>query len=208
MVEPRSTIRRRLIAESAIALIAHDGMRALTHRAVDAAAGIPSGSTSSYARTRSALLEIVVDELERRALRDAGDLDSVTAPSRLGGSVPDEGGELSLDEAVAAICTLIGTLADRRDDMRARYALILELDDADLRSRLMDRGAVHERSVDIATDLLRRAGLPSSRADVEVLVELTDALVLHRTIADRESPWTAAIVTAQLRGRDKSDGSG
>lgn len=192
MVEPRSTARRRLIADSAIGLIVSDGMRALTHRAVDAAAGIPSGSTSSYARTRSALLELVVDELERRALRDAAELGSAAAS--------EDSPELDLDQAVNAICGLIRTLAERRPDMRARYALILELNDSDLRRRLTDRGVVHERSVEVATGLLRRAGLPASRGDVEVLIDLTDALVLHRMITDRESPWTADIVRTHLHG--------
>lgn len=191
MVEPKSTVRRRLIADSAITLIANGGMRALTHRAVDSAAGIPSGSTSSYARTRVALLEIVVDELERRALRDAADLDATESGA---------GENLDLDAAVDAICGLIRALADRRDDMRARYALILELDDTDLRRRLTDKGPVHERSLGVATDLLQRTGLRSTRVDVEALVEMMDALVLHRTITDRESPWTADIVRAHLQG--------
>jgi len=52
-----STPRAALIADTAIALIAERGLRGLTHRAVDEAAGLPSGSTSNLARTRAALLE-------------------------------------------------------------------------------------------------------------------------------------------------------
>ncbi|WP_248582540.1 TetR/AcrR family transcriptional regulator [Nocardioides sp. InS609-2] len=58
MPEPsRSDIspRRRAILEAAQAVVAEQGLRGLTHRAVDRAAGLPEGSTSAYLRTRKAL---------------------------------------------------------------------------------------------------------------------------------------------------------
>ncbi|MFI6299017.1 TetR/AcrR family transcriptional regulator [Nonomuraea sp. NPDC050790] len=61
--------RSELIAETAIVLLAERGMRGLTHRAVDEAAGLPPGSTSNLARTRAALLELTLNRLtalERR----------------------------------------------------------------------------------------------------------------------------------------------
>ncbi|HLL33473.1 MAG TPA: TetR/AcrR family transcriptional regulator, partial [Streptomyces sp.] len=48
--------RADLVADTALALLAERGMRGLTHRAVDEAAGLPQGSTSNVARTRQALL--------------------------------------------------------------------------------------------------------------------------------------------------------
>ena len=47
--------RRAEIADAAISTLARDGMRGLTHRAVDRAAGLPEGSASYYFRTRQAL---------------------------------------------------------------------------------------------------------------------------------------------------------
>src|SRR5690348_5666405 len=61
--------RAELAADTALALLAAAGMRGLTHRAVDKAAGLPAGSTSNLARTRAALLELALrrlTELERR----------------------------------------------------------------------------------------------------------------------------------------------
>ncbi|WP_246267840.1 TetR/AcrR family transcriptional regulator [Nonomuraea typhae] len=55
--------RSELIAETAITLLAEVGMRGLTHRAVDEAAGLPPGSTSNLARTRAALLELTLTRL-------------------------------------------------------------------------------------------------------------------------------------------------
>ncbi|MEU2157044.1 TetR family transcriptional regulator [Streptomyces sp. NPDC019396] len=61
-----STGRSALIADTALALLAERGMRGLTHRAVDEAAGLPQGSTSNHARTRQALLEAAVRRLAER----------------------------------------------------------------------------------------------------------------------------------------------
>ena len=49
--------RRTEILDAALRVLAEHGMRGLTHRAVDAAAGIAPGSTSYYFRSRSALVE-------------------------------------------------------------------------------------------------------------------------------------------------------
>lgn len=55
--------RALVVAEAAITLLAERGMRGLTHRAVDEEAGLPPGSTSNLARTRSALLELALERL-------------------------------------------------------------------------------------------------------------------------------------------------
>ncbi|MFE8992130.1 TetR/AcrR family transcriptional regulator [Streptomyces collinus] len=61
--------RSDLVADAALALLAERGMRGLTHRAVDEAAGLPQGSTSNLARTRQALLELAVRRLADREAR-------------------------------------------------------------------------------------------------------------------------------------------
>lgn len=47
--------RRTLLLESAVSVLAENGMRGLTHRAVDRQAGLVEGSCSAYLRTRKAL---------------------------------------------------------------------------------------------------------------------------------------------------------
>ena len=58
--------RRRVIARHALEVLAAEGARGLTHRAVDRAAGLPAGSTSYYFRTRNALLDACLDDLVRQ----------------------------------------------------------------------------------------------------------------------------------------------
>lgn len=48
--------RRPLLADAAITILARDGGRGLTHRAVDREAGVPEGTTKNYYATRDAIL--------------------------------------------------------------------------------------------------------------------------------------------------------
>ena len=68
---PLGEDRQDAIADAAIHLVATRGLRGLTHRAVDAEAGLPPGSTSYYLRTRNALLTACVQRMLGRDLRHA-----------------------------------------------------------------------------------------------------------------------------------------
>jgi DNA-binding transcriptional regulator YbjK len=70
------TDRRVVIADAALRLIGKEGARGLTHRAVDAEAGLPTGSTSYYCRKRSDLLSL---SLRRHAELDRGSLEELDA---------------------------------------------------------------------------------------------------------------------------------
>jgi DNA-binding transcriptional regulator YbjK len=55
--------RRPLLADAAIAILARDGGRGLTHRAVDREAGVPEGTTKNYHPTRQAILEAAANRM-------------------------------------------------------------------------------------------------------------------------------------------------
>ncbi|SDH36562.1 transcriptional regulator, TetR family [Lentzea fradiae] len=98
-------MRRELITDTAIRLVAEEGMRGLTHRAVDRRAGLPEGSTSAYFRTRKALVEGFVArlaELERLDL------------------MPDP------DDVAGSIARTLDSWLVERDRTLARYAAMLE----------------------------------------------------------------------------------
>jgi DNA-binding transcriptional regulator YbjK len=70
-----STDRPSALADAGLRLIAREGLRGLTHRAVDAEAGVPIGSTSYYFRTRDELVTACVRrlvELDLAELATAG----------------------------------------------------------------------------------------------------------------------------------------
>ncbi|MCQ4122222.1 TetR/AcrR family transcriptional regulator [Rhodococcus tibetensis] len=186
--------RRETIADSGIRIIARDGVRALTHRAVDREARIPQGSTSYHAKTRAALMELIVDALTARSKADADELAAALDTTFEGER------HLDSDQLAALIAGLIETLAARRDDMRARYALMLELDDAShLRRQLTNQSEVHTVTRQVAASALTRAGLPNSNARVEELLALTDSLVFYRT-AVNETVSLRSVLAAFLRG--------
>jgi DNA-binding transcriptional regulator YbjK len=60
---PFNRERRDRLADAAIEVLAREGTRGLTHRAVDAHAGEPPGTTSRYFRTREALMTGVVERV-------------------------------------------------------------------------------------------------------------------------------------------------
>lgn len=64
------TPRQRELVEAAVRVVAASGLRGLTHRAVDAEAGLPEGSCSAYLRTRLALLTALTDYVGGRTQAD------------------------------------------------------------------------------------------------------------------------------------------
>jgi DNA-binding transcriptional regulator YbjK len=58
---PANPERRQQILDTAIDILCDDGVGGLTHRSVDGRAGVPSGTTSNYFRTRQALLEATAE---------------------------------------------------------------------------------------------------------------------------------------------------
>jgi len=106
--------RADLIADTALALLAERGMRGLTHRAVDEAAGLPQGSTSNVARTRLALLELAVRRLADREARVLALDEMPTSEDGLGALV--DGLALATHRA----------LTRNRELTLARYELALE----------------------------------------------------------------------------------
>lgn len=61
-----TTNRETHLLDAAIQVLGTDGLRSLTHRAVDAVAELPEGSTSNRFRSREALLTGVLDRILQR----------------------------------------------------------------------------------------------------------------------------------------------
>ena len=102
--------RTRQVGDAAIAVLADQGARGLTHRAVDRAAGLPPGTTSNYARTREALL--------RLALARIAELDRAEGSAGVAGS--------GLADGVAQMVHRWITEPDQRQRFLARLELAFE----------------------------------------------------------------------------------
>lgn len=139
-------------------------------------------------------MEVIIDALATRAITDSSAMSDALRVT--------EGDErdFDIDQLAGLVTALIESLTSRRDDMRARYALILELHDAhDLRAKLTADSDVHATSRRIGASTLAMAGLPHTDERVDELLALADSLVFHRTAINPNAP-VAPIITAYLRG--------
>jgi DNA-binding transcriptional regulator YbjK len=114
-VSTRRSQRAAQIGDTAIAILAERGMRCLTHRAVDHAAGLPPGTTSNYARTHAALVELALNRMT--------DLETAGIATRLATGPAPAGPE---QFAALAAGIIHHSVTAARSRMLARYELALE----------------------------------------------------------------------------------
>jgi DNA-binding transcriptional regulator YbjK len=179
--------RRAEIADAAISTLAQDGMRGLTHRAVDRAAGLPEGSASYYFRTRQALLQATV---ERLAELDSADMADSTGSPALPGQ--------DLDAFAAAAAGLVESwLTTGRERQLARYELALEATRRpELRQALVATGAAIRALVagQLATAGVRE---PSRRA--ADFVAFLDGLLFDQIAGASTRELTSGDLRAAIR---------
>jgi len=122
--------RREELLDAAISVLGERGIHGLTHRAVDAAAGLPVGSTSNHFRTRDSLLNAVVERISVRENANWENLATTIFPV-----TPQE-----LARAAAAFAQeATGT---HRALTLARYAILVEAGiQPSLRAQLLATGA-------------------------------------------------------------------
>ncbi|MGK4580496.1 TetR/AcrR family transcriptional regulator [Kitasatospora sp. HPMI-4] len=115
--------RAALIADTAIALIAERGLRGLTHRAVDEAAGLPTGSTSNHARTRAALLAAALTRIAEREHADFRPLQEENPPLELLLEVTATGVHQALTDGLPLTLARLELAleATRRPELRTVY---------------------------------------------------------------------------------------
>jgi AcrR family transcriptional regulator len=185
--------RREVICEAALDLAAEGGNHALTHQAIDARLGLARGSTSYYYRTRTALVSAAVAHLTARS-RERFDAAVPAEPPR------------SIDEAADVIAVQLEMLVgDRRRDVLARYALMADAVDDELRAGL----ASCLFSCPAATVLMDALGASDAEGAGRDLVSLLEGLVFDvaagaRVFDPGDSPaeslrapvhrWIAALV--------------
>jgi DNA-binding transcriptional regulator YbjK len=147
--------RRTEILDGALRVLAEQGMRGLTHRAVDVAAGIPLGSTSYYFRSRSALVAGCVERLLELDLAVEGPL-----VSAVGGDVRTVV-DMLVDVAVSLVTT-------QRHRTVARYELSLAaMRDPRLQATLTRAGDAVRA---LGTDMLRELGATDPARSAEGLL--------------------------------------
>ncbi len=165
--------RRGELLDAAVHVVSDAGLRGLTHRAVDARAGLAEGTCSAYLRTRLALLEALTEHVGNRLSHDVDEMALRVAPHA---QDPDA-------VALAATLLLLGWLEDV-DVVRAQSELALE---ATRRPQLMvvfDRW--RQGLVGVVEDMVARSGAPDPRRRAAIGVAALEGVLATATRLPRE----------------------
>lgn len=160
---------RDAIGNAAIALLAEQGGRGFTHRAVDRIAGLPEGTTSRYARTRAALLTLACDAM---FASDSDDVFAVVVGDERQINTPSEVVDLLLNATTA--------LLQAPDRFRARVELQLEARRTQSLRTYFEQ-ARNAFVTPLAT-ILERIGYRNSRLVADRLVTAVDGILLRQLI--------------------------
>ena len=179
------TDRRTQLADAALATLAGAGMRGLTHRAVDAAAEVPEGSTSYYFRTRQSLLEAAVARMVEL------DISRSTSLPPVDGSLTPETFTELLTEWMRR------SLAEGRIALLARYELALESTRRpELRETLVQAGAVFR---ELAGHALASMGAPDPQRRGRDLIAYLDGLLFDEIAGAGAGTLTPQRLAAAVR---------
>ncbi|MDP9794653.1 DNA-binding transcriptional regulator YbjK [Catenuloplanes nepalensis] len=158
--------RQEQLLDAAIDVLGTQGTRALTHRAVDAAAALPAGSAANYFKTRDALVGAVA---ARFAERDRAAWEAIAGFVR----------PTDADALAAALTAYVRrALGPERAVTTARYALFVE---AALRPELREPLAVSARELRTwAAGWLRAIGSADPERECAAIMDFLDGLILHQ----------------------------
>ncbi|MEV0156134.1 TetR family transcriptional regulator [Micromonospora sp. NPDC050686] len=183
----RNPHRRTLLADAGLRVLAAGGARGLTHRAVDAEAGVPTGTASNYFPSRAALLAGLAERIFDRMAPDPAVL------AELGRREP----------SLALVTDYLRDIVDRTtrepDLTRALFELRLEAArHPELRAAL---GVVLRRGY--ADDVAHHAaaGLPGGAFEVALLHYAVDGLLLDLLTTSTDAGFDVDQVVSALVSR-------
>ncbi len=165
----RNTERRTALVDAAVDVLAEEGARGLTFRAVDSRAGVPAGTASNYFPSRDAILAAAGAHVFARLAPDPA-----AVAAALGGG-----------RGRATVLAFLRDVLARAAADRAGHLALLELRLESTRKPGLaalvteTMGAALRDNVAFHLD----AGLPGDRAAVELLhVAMTGLIVEHLTL--------------------------
>ncbi len=191
-------IYKRALGAAAIQVLAEEGNRGLTHRAVDKRAGLPEGTASRYARTRRALQELATEEMFGEDSRDAA-LALMEVASR----------EPGLDAVVDLLVAVTMAFVSAPERYLARIELQLEA----RRTPALRRLLAQARGTFVGTlaDVLQHLNHSGANDCAEVIVATIDG-ILHRQLVLDQTPFSngqlRTLFVAIVGSRDAGNGAG
>jgi DNA-binding transcriptional regulator YbjK len=179
---PALSPRRRELLEAALHVVADEGLRGLTHRAVDRRAGLPEGTCSAYFRTREALQTGLTAYVAAQCGRDVREL-----ADRLAALAAD--GPTVQEQVVTTVVEAFESWLDEGELILARIELSME------GSRNPALAAVlaqyRDRLVAVVDATLASRGKRHDGRTAEALVAASDGLLVAamQKPADERRPF-------------------
>lgn len=157
--------RRLAILDAGLRVLAREGSRGLTHRAVDSEAGLPQGTCVNYLRTRDALYHALGERIFERLTPSPEALEESSAkpPSR------------------ARLIALMHELMERIQVQPELQIALLELRLESTRRPALERTLTEtlRSSLELDVAFHARAGLPGGRLEVVLLHLAMEGLILN-----------------------------
>ena len=169
---PELSPRRRRLLDAGLHVVADQGLRGLTHRAVDRQAGLPEGSCSAYLRTRKALLSALTEYVADTLAADCHRL-----------AVAVQGCPGDEDRAVELTMQLFERWVEERELLLSKLELSLEASrDPDLAEHL---AVYRSRLVDVVAGIVAARDHEHSKERAETLVSSFDGILLAALLKPR-----------------------
>lgn len=180
--------RHDQVLDAAVRVLGRRGPRALTHRAVDAEAGLPHGFTSNLYSTREALLKAI---LRRLSEVEAAAFAKLAAQA--------ESGPMDADDFATYLCELMRhLLGPARKETLARRALFTEaVWSAELQREVINWSVPYW---DGTTRWLRQLGSPDPERDGRLLFVVMEALLFDQLVRPDPSVELEDAIEVCLRG--------
>ena len=155
----------QVLLDAAVEVLAAQGLRGLTHRAVDAQAGLPIGSCSAYLRTRQALLTALASYVVGQVRRDIAEL----------GSRLDE--EPNIEQAALETASMFSEWLRQPALLLARLELGLEA----IRSPELAAEFAQQRAAlaTVVTDLVARRRPEQAAEMADILIAALDGVLIE-----------------------------
>ncbi|WP_460796046.1 TetR/AcrR family transcriptional regulator [Microbacterium sp. GXF0217] len=183
----KNEARRNALADAGIAVLAAEGSRGLTHRAIDEQAGVPTGTASNYFRTREALIAGLFERIGARLAPTPEDLERRASQ------------EPSRELFAEYLRDIVRRLSTNREVTLALFELRLE---SARRPELAATVSSWLRT-GFAADVAFNAavGLPGGAAEIALFHYAIDGLLLDRLTSSIDpGTSTDAIVDALVEG--------
>ncbi|BBX32364.1 regulatory protein TetR [Mycolicibacterium mageritense DSM 44476 = CIP 104973] len=180
---PAPAARRTAIVDAAIEVLATEGGRGLTHRAIDRRLDLPLGSTANYFSTRTALLRAVTQRLLELDIVSLEEL-----PAR----------RMSKDRTASFFAERLtrSFLPDMRHHYIAHHEVLLQsARDHQLRREIAE---ARQRFVKAAARILTAVGCADPEYHAPGLVAMIDGLLIDQLLYS-DKPFDVQHLTAQIK---------